>query len=146
MDLGQAASQEGRISRILDERVFEDIGSLRRQVASDDETGLHELGESLIECGALQRRNRGQQLMVEFPADAGRHLCQLFHGCEVVEPGHERVLQCGRNGHCRQDAIALEAVAGIPQLAGFDDRPGQLFDEQRDAVRLVRDLLEDIGW
>jgi hypothetical protein len=64
----------------------------------------------------------------------------------VVEPGHERVLQCGRNGHGGQDAIALEAVAGIPQLAGFDDRPGQFFDEQRDTVRLVRDLLEHIWW
>ncbi len=90
------------------------------------------------------RGDGGDQLPAELAPDRGPDLRDLLHRRKAIEPCHQRVAQGERD---RQGAGApgiFPAIAGVSKVAGFEDRPGQFLDEQRHAVGLAEDLLEEV--
>ena len=67
-----------------------------------------------------------------------------FGSSEAIEAGHERVLERGGDGDAREGAGQDPAVRLLPQEARFEKRPGQLLDEEGDAVGLGDDVPHDL--
>ena len=90
------------------------------------------------------RGDGGEQVPAELAPDRCADLRDLLDRGEAIEPRHQRVAQGQRD---RQGAGApgiFPAIAGIPEVCRFEDRLGQLLDEQRHAVGLAEDLLEQV--
>ncbi len=81
--------------------------------------------------------------MGEFSTDDGADLRHIPGRTQPVEARHQRGMQCRRHGERRQRSVQLVAVAGLAQQPALEQRPGQLLDEQRHAVRVREDLFED---
>jgi len=62
----------------------------------------------------------------------------------VIKPCQERRVQGGRNRKPRHWPGQLVAVAGFHEDSTFDDRLGQLFDEQRYAIGTLDDLVGNL--
>jgi hypothetical protein len=68
-----------------------------------------------------------------------------FDRCQAIQSGHKGVVQRGGNGQWRQGACQLIVLLGFSQQARFQHRLGQLFYEQRDAIRPGHDLGHHLG-
>jgi hypothetical protein len=90
------------------------------------------------------RSDGGDQLIAELAPERGADLSDLLDRREAIEPRHQRVAQRRRDrqGACAPDIFP--SIAGIPEVSGFQDRLGQLLDEQRHAVGLAEDLFQQI--
>ena len=119
----------------------------RRGRASSREHQLRrrELGEGILELVVTQAADRGQQLVAELPADGRADLGDLLHRRQPVEPRHQAVAQRRWDRQRRQRPVQDIAVRLLLQEAGLQHGLGQLLHEQRHAVRLVDDLVEDLG-
>jgi hypothetical protein len=124
--------------------MLEGIGHVRRRALAEDQLGVGQLVERRTELVRVQLRHRAEQLEREPPPDRRRSLRDLPHRRQTIEARHQRILHRGRDRQGRDRSGELVAVAGETQEAGFEDRLGQLFDEQRHAVGLLEDLVEDL--
>jgi hypothetical protein len=76
--------------------------------------------------------------------DRGANLRDFLDRRKAIEPRHQRVTQGERDRQGACPSGILPTVAGIPEVGGFEDRLGQLLDEQRHAVGLAEDLFQQI--
>ena len=74
-------------------------------------------------------------------ADRGAGLGHFLDGRIAVEPRHQRILEGRRDRQRRQWANQCVPVAVVAQQARFENRLGQLLDEQRHAVGAGNDLV-----
>jgi hypothetical protein len=91
------------------------------------------------------RGDGGDLLVGKLAPDRRTDLRDLLDRRETIEPRHQRVAQRERD---RQRACApsvFPAIANIPEVRGFQDRLGQLLDEQRHTVGLAEDLFYQVG-
>jgi hypothetical protein len=58
---------------------------VRRRAAPEDQLGLLEPGQRLVQLVLAQRGDRGQQLVGEFPPDGGADLRHLLDRHQPVE-------------------------------------------------------------
>ena len=91
MKLHSPAFEEGRVGDVLDQRVLEGVGRVGRLAAPENQVGADKPNERFAERRLLQRRHRGQEIVIELAADAGADLRQLLGRCQPIQPGHERV-------------------------------------------------------
>ena len=94
-----AAPQQAAVSRVADERVFEEIGGVGRGAAGEDEAGVSEPAESALKLGLAALGNRCQEFVGEFAAYRGGDLGDFFGRlAETIEPRHQRRMQRRRDG------------------------------------------------
>ena len=74
-------------------------------------------------------------------ADRGTGLGHFLDDRIAVEPRHQRILEGRRDRQRRQRTDQCVPVAIVAQQTRFEDRLGQLLDEQRDAVGAGNDLV-----
>jgi len=123
--------------------VLERVGRVRRRSAPGDETGGRQLIERRIELRRRQVRHRGNQLVGEFPSDRGTDLRRILGRGKPVEASRQRVVQRRRYGDRRQRSVEHVAVRRLTQQSALEQRARQLLDEQRDAIGVRKDLLDD---
>ena len=140
--LAAPALEQRLIRRVADQRVFERVAGVGQHAVLEEEFGAHQFDQSLAQFGFGHGRDGVDQLVGKLAAQRGRKLGDVTHRGEPVQPRHERVLQGGGNRQAARfgGAVLRRAVAGA-QVVRFEHHFGQLFHEQRDAVRLDRDLL-----
>ena len=125
--------------------VLERVHRVGRKAAADDQSCILEV----IERGAdLVRRSfsdSAKYLVRELSADGGADLRDLLERPHAVETSHERVGERCRVS--RVDAMDRRARSALllGKKVGFEHRLGQLLDEQRHAVGLDDDLLDDFA-
>ena len=137
-----AALEQRVVGRVLYQRVLEGVNRIRRRAATEGQSGRGQLRESVVELGLRHRRDRGDQLVAEFASNRRPDLGDLLHRHEPIQPRHQRVSQRGRNGDRASEASILVVIAGLLQLARFENGLGQLLDKQRHTVGSGQDLLE----
>ena len=130
------AVQQAGIGGVAHQGVLEGIGGLWRRAAAIDQAGGDQLVERAAELALVERGHRGEQFVGEGAAERGAELGDGLGAGQPVEPRHQRVLQAGRN--LELDRLDIVRVA-------LEQRPGDLLDEQRHAVGLADDLLDDRG-
>jgi hypothetical protein len=123
--------------------VLEDVARLGRGAAAEHQPGGEELVDRVLERRLRQPGHGGEELVRELAPDHGPDLRDLPDGRQAVEPGHQRVLQRRRDRERRQRADRDEPVGALPQEARFEHDLGQLLDEQRHALGLGEDLVQD---
>ena len=111
--------------------------------ASHQQASIDELGQGGAERGLVHVENGRQQPRRELAADGGADLRDLLYRRHAVETGHERVVQARWDRQRRQRAAEAPGVAILAEQSGFQHGLGQFFDEQRHAVRLGHDLVQD---
>ena len=105
---------------------------------------MGELRQRLVQFGPRMRGDGGDQLVGELAPDRGADLRDLLHRRKAIEPRHQRVAQGQRDRQGAGTPGIFPAIAGRDEVAGFEDRLGQLLDEQRHAVGLAEDLFEQV--
>ena len=90
-----------------------------------------------------QGRHRGNQLVGELPSDRGADLRHILDRAKPVEASHQRGLQRRRYGERRQRSVEHVAVRRLTQQPALEQRARQLLDEQRHAICVRKDLLDD---
>ena len=134
--------EQALIGGVADQCVLEEIGRVRRRAAAKDQFGLDQLTHRFGELALRESSERGDGAMVEAAADDRRGLRHLLHRLQPIEPRHQRVVQRRRDRQRAQRAVQVIRVRALAQHARFDDRLGHLLDEQRHAVGLRGDLVE----
>ena len=134
------ALQERRISGILNERVFEDVGFVRRGSFPVQNPRLNQLLELGAKPLLVKPRNRPQHFVGKLPADCRPQLGHRFRSLHAVEPGIERVLQRRGDAQCRQRGGEFVAAVPFHKHVAFEDGLGELFQEQRHAIGLGDDM------
>src|SRR5262249_41492985 len=90
-ELLAAATQEAAIGGVANGRVLEEIARMRRAAAGEDEAGLGEPGESLLQLALGMPGHQRQQLVGEFAADRGGDLGGFLRRlADTVETRHQR--------------------------------------------------------
>ena len=125
--------------------MLEDIDRLRRQPALIEQFGLHQPGQRLLQCRLVQWRHRPQQLVRKLPSQDRPELRHLFHHRQSIEPGHQDILQRGRNRQGRQRASQHIAAGVFLHETRFQDGLHQLFHKKRDAIGFGHDLGQHLG-
>src|SRR5262249_41880206 len=97
-----AALEKALISRVPHQRVLEAVDGIRRLATAEQEAGLLELGESMLQCALIASRHRAHQGIGELAPDGGADLGDLPHRRQAIEPRHQRALKRLRNGEWRQ--------------------------------------------
>ena len=127
---------------ILKQCVFEDV--IRRRALSflEEDLGMDELVEFGAQFGFGLRAARQQQFKVEFATNRRGELNDFAIAGHAIEPSQQQIVQRRRDRvHDRRRTHFGGSV--LVQHARFDDQAGELFDEQRDAVRSLDHLLHD---
>ena len=97
--------------------MLERIDRLGRRAALKDELRLHEPGERLVEISRFSCSDCIEKLVGELTADGGADLGQILGRSQVIEPGHERVLQTRRNGKRATRCDQRETLGRVAQDA-----------------------------
>ena len=122
--------------------MLEHIGRCQAQPAAEQKTGFGQLTERGFEIGSAS--DVMDQLIAELTPEHGADLRHLFgSGPEPVETRDQGGMQGRRNGErwrraCREDGER------IPVVGAFENRLGQLLNEQRHAVSAISDLGDDL--
>ena len=101
-----AALQKRGVGGVLDERVLEDVGRLRRRAAAVDQLGRHELAECVLQWGTLDGRNRFEQAIRELAPDRRADLRGLLDRREAIQARHQGILQRRREWRAGVSAAA----------------------------------------
>ena len=131
------------MSRVLYHLVLERVHRVGWMASADDQSCLLEV----IQGGAdLVRRSfsdSAKYFVRELSANGGPDLRDLLERPHAIETSHERVGQ--RCGYRQLTPWTGENVTSLllGKKVGFEHRLGQLLDEQRHAVGLDDDLLDD---
>ena len=81
--------------------------------------------------------------MRELPPDGGANERHIFARAKPVQARHQRSLQRRWNGERRQRSVEHVAPGGLTQWPALDQHARQLLEEQRHAIRMRKDLLDD---
>ena len=146
MVLLAGAPQQRLIRHVLDERMLERVGGLRREPPLIQELRGHQLVQSPLHDPLIPRGHGAQQRVGKLTPQGGPELCQGLHRREAVESRHQRVVQGGGNGQRVQGPAQLIALLTFLEQAGFEHHLGQFFEKQRHAIGLGHDLLYHLRW
>src|SRR5262249_4604706 len=96
------SSQQGAISRVLDQCMLEEIAPLRWRAALEDKTSADKLIECHLQFRLGPLRDGGEKLVGKFASHRSANLCRLLgRGTEPVEPRHQRGAQGCWHGELR---------------------------------------------
>ncbi len=109
------ALQQGLIGGFLDQRVFKQVDRVGRVAALIEQFRVHELPERPLEGVLIPGRHSPQQGIGKLPPKDRAKLSHSLAYTESIEPGHQRVMQRGRNRHWGQGTRQF-----IMPLALFD--------------------------
>ena len=95
----RAALEQALVGGVPHQRVLEAVGRVRRRRRARKTSSAATSWSSAASArGSGSRRQRRQQRVVELAADARRAICATsLTGGQPVEPGHQRVVQRGRD-------------------------------------------------
>ena len=136
------APEQRLIGRVLDERVLERVGRLRREAPLHHHLGLHQLRQCRLECRRLQGCDGLQQIIGKRAPHGRAQLRHDFGRAEAVKARHQRVVEGGRDRQRGQGTRQLIARLVLLKEPGLQHGFGQLFHKQGHAIRLADDLLE----
>ena len=117
VELAPSTLKQRGVGDVLDQRMLERIDRLGRRAALKDELRLHEPGERLVEISRFSCSDCIEKLVGELTADGGADLGQILGRSQVIEPGHERVLQTRRNGKRATRCDQRETLGRVAQHA-----------------------------
>lgn len=110
-----ARPQQGLVSRVADEGVFETVDCLWWRAAAKHEFGPDQLVKRILQFCITEPGDGRQKSVAKFSPDTGGGLGHLLGRGEPIEPSHQRVSQRCRDGQRRQRACEREAVVCLPQ-------------------------------
>ena len=113
------ALQERLIGGLLDQRMLEDIRRLGWQPLLVEELCLHQLVQPALDGRLIPRRDGPQQRIGKFAPQCGAELCKALHRCQAIQPGHQRVVQGGRDGQRRQRTGEFVAIVPLLEQTGL---------------------------
>ena len=122
--------QQALIGRVADQGVLEEIGGVRRRAAAEDQLGLDQAAHGKAEFGLGQGGQRGDSGVVEGPPNHSRGLRHLLDRVQSVKPGHQRIVQAGRDGERAQRGVQVIGVCALAQRTRFEYGLGHFLDEQ----------------
>ncbi len=135
------ALEHAVVGGVTHQRMLEDVGRVGRFALMEHQFGAHQIGQRRVERGRRHgAEHLGHEPVAELAADHRANLCDFLGLAKRVEACHQRVLQAGRNHQLRQRPAELVAGRRAVQQARLHHSLGQLFNEQRNAVRLADDL------
>src|SRR5262249_54918850 len=105
MQLPPPALEQALIGRVPHQRVLEVVNGFRRLATAEQEPGLRELGERMLQWGPVASNRRTPQGMGDLTPEARADLPDLFHRRPRVEPRHQRVLKGLRDGERRKGPV-----------------------------------------
>ena len=143
VQLSPPAPEHRGVGGVLHQRVLERVGRLGRRSAPGDQAGGRQPLERRVELRRRQARHRGNQRVGEFASDRGADLRHVLGRGEPVEARHQRGLQRRRYRERRQRSVEHVAVRHLTQQPALEQRAGQFLDEQRHAVGVRENLLDD---
>ena len=138
-----AEPQQAVIGRVAQQRVFELVAAGRGFAVVKDDLDLGELIQRAAQSLFGQARDGEEQVVGKLPPDAGPDLGDVLDRGLAVEPGHQRVVQRGRDREVHLVAQHLIAIRGFHDIFRVEHGAGELFDIERHPVRLVGDLRLD---
>src|SRR5262249_13816067 len=133
------------VSSIADERMLETVSRFRRTSTANNQLGADQPIERPPQLRLVEGGQRRNQLVGELAANTCADLRHYFGPAETVEAGHERVLQRRRDRQRKYRCSKFELAVGLSQVARFEDRLGQFLEEQRYAVGLIQDPIEQLN-
>jgi len=95
--------------------MFKDISGSRRSPPLVEELGPHQLCEPRLQGVLLLRGNGLEQVIRKLPPQHRAELRYLFRCIELIQAGHERILQRIRNCHRTQRPGERILVRFFPQ-------------------------------
>jgi hypothetical protein len=101
--------------------------------------------QPVLQRGLVHRRDRTQDVVGEFPAQHRPQLSDLLGRPELVQPGHERILQGVGDGHRGERARQHVLLSLRAQERRGQQHLGQLLDIERHPIRLGDDVGDDLG-
>ena len=113
------ALEKALVGHVLDERVFEYVGRLRRRAARENEPGRFQSPKRLRQGRPLDRRNGFQQPEGELTTDRRADLRDLFDRRESVKPGHRQILERRGDRERRQSGSEHIGAALLAKEAGL---------------------------
>ena len=129
-----------RVARdVLQQGVLEHVNRAQRTFADGCQPGIAQAAQGPVHVGPGQGRDSADQLVAEFAPDDGADLSDGLCRGQAVQPRHQAVAQGSRDGNVGPSRRATCGLAS--RCRRFEDGRGELFDEQRDAVRAVEDAL-----
>src|SRR5262252_691753 len=96
MELLALAPQERVVRRIANQSMLEAINGVRWRASREDQLGVHQLGERILQPDLRELRHGGQKLEGKFAADGAADLHHLPDAGQAVETGHQGNLQRAR--------------------------------------------------
>ena len=102
MGLPAHAPEYRLVGGLLDEGVLKPVDGPRRLPALIQQLRRDKRGQVALQRRVLQGRDGAQQGVGKLAPERGAQLRHPFGTPQPVEPGHERLVQRGRNGECRQ--------------------------------------------
>ena len=139
------AFQQRLICGIANEGVLKDIVRVRCHPAPINHFRFHQLGETLIEHRFVHKRHRPDQFVGELSPEGRADLRNFARAGKPIEPRRQRILQSRRNRGFLQRTGQPVFTSLLADHARFEDHTQQLLDKQRHAVRLRRDVLDNLG-
>ena len=142
--LPRALEQRG-IRRILDQGVLERIGGPRRPPPLVQQFRPDQLRQPRLQGRFVLRREGLEHLIGKLPPQHRPHLRHLFGRMQLIQAGHERILQGVGNRHAPQRPGQRVVVHVLPQQGRLQQHLGQFFDIERHPIRLGHDVLHHLG-
>ena len=144
VDRHPLALQQRVVGGVLHEGMLERIHRLRDLASTRSQLGGNEAREDVDKCCLAHHLDLGEQFVTELASDDCTDLRDSLDRRDAVQARHQRVAQRLRDRNAEERAGIDVAIPLIDQVAGLDDRLGQLLHEERDTVRLGDDLLDKV--
>jgi hypothetical protein len=145
VQLGAALAQHGVVRGLLDQDVLEGVHRIRRLATPEHQLRGAELAQSALQLGLGQPGDRRKQLVGELAPDHRSDLRHLLDRAEAIQSGGQGIVQGIGDGKLGERPRQRIMIAPIGHQTALQDRPGQFLDEQRDAVGLSDDPLDQLG-
>src|SRR6266498_5452098 len=81
------------ISRILDQRMLEDVASFRRETALIKKFCSHQPAKLVLQCSIIQLRNCSEHHICKLLPDRSCQLQNVFHSRELIQSCQKRILK-----------------------------------------------------
>ena len=138
--------QQGAVGGVLHQRVLEQVGGVGWDASTEQEARLGQLGESGSQLRFRPLRHPFNQVVAEFAAQDRANLGDfLCCPADAVEPRDQRGVQGRRHRERGQRAREQDRRDPVVLIAAFENRLGQLLDEQRHPVGAIGDLIDDFA-
>jgi hypothetical protein len=106
------ALQQRLVSRILNQRMLEQIARARRSAALVEQLVNHELTETALQLLFLDPGQRADHVIGKLAPQNRAQLCHFTQQRRPIEPRYQRILQCLRDVQLRQRAREHVGVTG----------------------------------